>query len=139
VGRISSSAKYLAVALAVLLAACVTAEDLKKSQDSWLGASYEEVLRAWGAPSRSTKTADGRDWHTWVAESYPASGSSIGFGGFGFGRGGGVGVGIGMPIGSPPPPERCERTLIFLEDKVVDQQWNGPRELCYRSAKARGG
>ena len=137
-GRISNSRTFLTVVLAALLAACVTAEDLKKTQDSWLGASYEEVLRAWGAPARSTRTADGRDWHTWVAESHPTSGASVGVGGMSVGRGGGIGVGIGMPIGSPPPPERCERTLVLLDGKVVDQQWNGPRELCYRSAKPRG-
>ena len=127
------------VALAALLAACVTAEDLKKQQDSWVGASYEEVLRAWGAPARSTKTADGRDWHTWVAESYAQSGASVGVGGFSFGRGGGVGVGVGMPIGSPEPPVRCERTLIFADGKVVDQQWNGPVDFCVRSARPRSG
>ena len=119
------------MALAVLLAACATAADVKKAQESWLGANYEDVLRAWGAPARSTRTSDGRDWHTWVTESGPQPGPSVGFGvGGGVGRSGGVGVGIGMPIGSPPPPERCERTLVFAEGKVVDQQWNGPPTLC---------
>lgn len=122
------------MALAVLLAACATAGDVKKAQESWLGASYEDVLRVWGAPARSTRTADGRDWHTWVTESGPQAGSSVGFGigGMSVGRGSGVGVGVGMgmPIGSPPPPERCERTLVFADGKVVDQQWNGPPTLC---------
>ena len=119
------------MALAALLAACATKADVEKARDSWQGASYEEVLRVWGAPNRSTKTQDGRDWHTWVVESYPQGGSSVGFGMGGMvGRGGGVGVGIGMPIGSPPPPERCERTLVFADGKVVDQIWNGPPSLC---------
>jgi hypothetical protein len=122
------------VALAVLLTACVTAKDMEEAEQSWFGASYEDVLRAWGAPHRSTKTPDGRDWHTWVAEGGPQPGSSVGFGigGMNVGRGGGVGVGVGMgvPIGSPPPPERCERTLIFTEGRVVEQHWNGPPTLC---------
>jgi len=129
-----SNKRNLALALAVLLAACATAEDVQKAQGSWQGASYEDVLRVWGAPARSTKTADGRDWHTWVTESYPQPGPSVGFGvgGMSVGRGSGVGVGVGMgvPIGSPEPPERCERTLIFLDGKVVDQQWNGPPSMC---------
>ena len=130
----SSSRRHLAVALAALLAACATAEDVKKAQGSWQGASYEDVLRAWGAPARSTKTADGREWHTWVSEGAPPPPPSVGvgLGGFSFGRGSGVGVGVGtsVPVGAPPPPERCERTLVFADVKLVDQQWNGPPSLC---------
>jgi hypothetical protein len=130
VARISNS-KRLAVALAVLLTACATAEKMNEARDSWQGESYEEVLRAWGAPARSTKTPDGRDWHTWVTEAYPQGGSSVGFGvGGGVGRGGGVGIGIGMPIGSPPPPERCERTLIVVDGKVAESHWSGPPSMC---------
>jgi hypothetical protein len=130
VASTSNSAKRCAVALVALVAACATQKDMVEARDSWRGASYEEVLRAWGAPSRSTRTADGREWHTWVAEAYPGPGSSVGFGGFGFGRGGGVGVGVGMPIGSPPPPERCERTLVLANNTVVETHWNGPPALC---------
>ena len=132
--RTSSSRGYLTVALAALLAACATADDVRKAQASWQGASYEDVLRVWGAPSRSTRTADGRDWHTWVSEGAPPPPPSVGFGigGMSVGRGSGVGVGVGMgmPIGTPPPPERCERTLVFANGNLVDQQWNGPPTLC---------
>ena len=126
--------KPLMLALAVLLAACATAAKMEDARDSWIGVSYEEVLRAWGAPARSTKTPDGRDWHTWVAESHSQAGSSVGFGlggmSVGGGRGVGVGVGMGMPIGAPPPPERCERTLIVVDGKVAESHWNGPPSLC---------
>jgi hypothetical protein len=122
------------LALAVLLAACATAEKMNEAQDSWQGASYEDVLRAWGAPARSTKTPDGREWHTWVTESYPQASSSIGIGvgGASVGRGGGTGVGVGMgiPIGTPPPAERCERTLIVVDGKIVESHWSGPPSLC---------
>ena len=132
--RTSSSRRYLSVALAALLAACATADDVKKAQGSWQGATYEDVLRVWGAPARSTKTADGREWHTWVSEGAPPPPPSVGFGlgGFSFGRGSGVGVGVGtsVPVGAPPPPERCERTLVFADGKLVDQTWNGPPTLC---------
>jgi len=65
------------VALAALITACAT-PDMNKVQESWQGAAYEDVLRAWGAPNRSTRTDDGRDWHTWANETYPAGGSSVG-------------------------------------------------------------
>lgn len=122
------------MALAVLLAACATTKDVEEAQESWYGSSLEDVMRAWGAPARSTKTPDGRDWHTWVTEAYPQGGSSVGVGvgGMRVGGGGGVGVGVGMgmPIGTPPPPERCERTLIFADGKVAEQHWHGPPSLC---------
>jgi hypothetical protein len=134
VASTSNSAKRIVVALAVLLAACVTTKDMEEAEESWFGASYEDVLRAWGAPHRSTKTPDGRDWHTWVVESYAQGGSSVGVGvgggRVGGGRGVGVGIGMGFPIGSPPPPERCERTLIFVDNRVAEQHWNGPPSLC---------
>ena len=114
-----SNRTILSAAVVVLAAACATAEKMNEARDSWQGASYEEVLRAWGAPARSTKTPDGRDWHTWVTESYPQQGSSVGFG-----------VGMGVPIGTPPPPERCERTLIVVDGKIAESHWNGPPSLC---------
>jgi len=124
----------LIVVLAALIAACATTKDVDEAQASWAGASLEDVMKAWGAPARSTKTPDGREWNTWVTESYPQGGSSVGvgLGGMRVGGGGGVGVGVGMgvPIGAPPPPERCERTLIFTDGKVAEQHWHGPPSLC---------
>ncbi|HYL25537.1 MAG TPA: hypothetical protein VEV21_14195, partial [Burkholderiales bacterium] len=124
----------LAMALGLALGACATAADVDKARNSWQGASYEDVLHAWGAPTRSTRTADGRDWHTWVTESSAQPGSSVGIGvgGVRIGGGGatGVGVGVGMPVGSPEPPARCERTLVFDNGRVVDQSWVGPPSMC---------
>src|ERR671937_2626923 len=124
------STRSLTIAVALALAACATVEDVNKARESWQGASYEEVLRAWGAPSASTRTADGRGWYTWVTASAPQPGPSFGLGVGGVRIGGGsatgVGVGVGMPVGTPEPPSRCERTLIFADGRVVDQSWVGP-------------
>jgi len=131
--RISHNRRYLAVALA-LLGACATAQDVDRAKDSWQGASYEEVLRVWGAPARNAVTNDGRYWYTWETVGYAQPGPSVGFGlgGMRVGGGGGVGVGVGtsVPVGSPSPPERCERTLIFKDGVVVDQSWIGPPSMC---------
>jgi hypothetical protein len=119
---------------AIALAACASMTT-EKARESWSGASYEDVVRVWGAPARSGKLADGADVHTWVAEAGPAyrgSGASIGIGGFG-GRGGsGVGVGVGFPIGggSAAPPARCERTLTFRDGRLAEQSWIGADEVC---------
>jgi hypothetical protein len=134
VARISNSRRHLAMALVLLLAACATAKDVEDAQESWYGSTLEDVMSAWGAPARSTKTPDGREWNTWVTESSPQGGSSVGvgLGGMRVGGGGGVGVGVGMgmPVGTPPPPERCERTLIFADNRVAEQHWHGPPSLC---------
>jgi hypothetical protein len=133
---INRTKRVAAAALALALGACASAtvEDVNKARNSWQGASYEDVLRVWGAPARSTTTADGRYWYTWVTESYPQSGSSVGFsvGGMRIGGGGatGAGVGVSTPVGSPEPPPRCERTLVFDKGRVVDQSWIGPPSMC---------
>jgi hypothetical protein len=123
------------VALTALLAACATTE---KAKETWLGASYDETVRAWGPPARSGKLADGADVHTWVSEAGPTyrSGPTIGFGIGGFGGGGrtstGVGVGASVPIGqgSATPPSSCERTMTFRDGRLVEQNWIGPDEVC---------
>jgi len=131
---------WLAAALA-LLAACATTE---KAKETWLGASYDDVVRTWGPPARSGKLADGSEVHTWVAEGGPTyrSGPSVGFGIGGFGGGGrtstGVGVGASFPIGqgTATPPARCERTMTFRDGRLVEQSWIGPDEICTDFARA---
>ena len=114
-----------------MLAACVTMEEAKQS---WQGASYEEVVRAWGAPARSAKLSDGADVHTWVSGGGPTyrSGPSFGVGIFGGSGGGGMGGGVSVPFGSgqasAAPP--CERSLTFRNGKMVEQSWVGPSDAC---------
>lgn len=122
---------------AALVAACASTE---KARESWNGATYDDIVRAWGPPARSGKLADGAEVHTWVAEAGPTyqAGPSVGIGGFGGSRGSGVGVGIGFPIGSGSvaPPARCERTLTFRDGRLVEQSWIGPDEICAVYARA---
>jgi len=126
------------LALLVLLAGCATTE---KAKESWIGASYDEAVRAWGPPARSGKLSDGAEVHTWVSEGGPTyrSGPSIGIGGFGGSGRGGVGIGVGVPIGggSVEPPARCERTLTFRGGRLVEQSWIGPDEVCASYTRAK--
>ena len=121
--------------LFALLAGCASAPrgtgDIGAARASWQGAAYEDVVRSWGAPARSTKLPDGRDAHTWVSEtvaSRTAIWPSLGI----FGGSGGVGVGTGITFGGPAYGElhRCERTLFFDNARVVDQSWQGPADFC---------
>ena len=120
----------LAGLLALLLAGCATMADTENAKNSWHGARYDDVVARWGAPNREATLADGRKACTWVAEGgYGGSPASVGvYGGSG---GGGVGVMIGLPGGmGGTEPQRCERTLIFRGDVVVEQTWLGQPALC---------
>ena len=120
------------MALALVLAACATpGQDLAAARQSWDGASYEEVVRAWGAPARSTGLGEGREARTWLSEVNRARGviyPSVGV----FGGSGNVGVGVGVGTSYPFGAElkRCERTLVFAEGRVAEQTWAGPDDYC---------
>jgi hypothetical protein len=121
----------LTLLLALLLAGCASIE---KAKNSWQGAHYDEVISRWGAPYRSTKLADGSPVHTWVAEGGYSGGpaSSVGI----FGGSGGVGVGTSIIFGGGGgEPQRCERTMVFRNDRVVEQTWLGEPYLCSTFSK----
>lgn len=121
----------------MIVVGCATrTSDLDAAKSSWQGAKYDEVVLAWGAPTRSTRLSDGRDAHTWVSEttvSRPSVYPSIGV----FGGSGGSGVGAGVTMGAGGTGlVRCERTLVFQDARVVEQTWSGPDAAC---AKYRHG
>ena len=124
----------LVIAALLGLAACAT--DVVEVRESWYGATYEDVVRAWGKPTASTTFPDARQEHVWLTES-PASsssGSSVGVG-FGIFRGSGnvgvgAGTGVSVPVGGPSAPSRCERRMVFRDNVVVDQVWNGEPGYC---------
>ncbi|MDB5921438.1 MAG: hypothetical protein JWN13_374 [Betaproteobacteria bacterium] len=122
------------IAVLVFLAGCASTPngDVGAARNAWAGATYDEVVSAWGTPVRSTKTPDGRDLYTWSSETVASRGAffpSIGiFGGSGVGVG--FGTGVTMAPGAGGEFLRCERTLIFENGRVVDQVWQGPADYC---------
>jgi hypothetical protein len=68
----ASSPASWALALAALAAAACASTDggeLAAARDSWRGATYDQVLMAWGTPSQSAV-----DSHTWLSGTrYPAA------------------------------------------------------------------
>lgn len=98
---------------------------MDQARESWQGASYEEVVRAWGKPARS----DGQV-HTWYSETTRRPGGpSVGVG-VGGGSGMGVGVGVGVTFGHSGDPIRCDRIFTFQDGKVAAQRWLGPTDFC---------
>jgi hypothetical protein len=116
--------------LLFLLAACATSGETADPESGWNGASYDDVVRAWGTPARSTKLTDGADLYTWVSEGTGTRGRVSPSVGIGIGSGG-VGIGTGVTFGSGGgEPVRCERTLIFRDGRVAEQKWQGPSDYC---------
>jgi hypothetical protein len=132
----SSLIAVLAVALAVLAGCASRGDPVPEARNSWHGAAYDDVVLAWGTPTRSAQLSDGRHAYTWVSEaSLPRGGVSPSVG-IGIGRGG-VGIGTGVIFGGGGAElVRCERTLIFDGGRVVDQTWQGPAEYCNTFARA---
>jgi hypothetical protein len=115
----------------LLLAACAAPGENVGPDNGWNGATYDEVVRAWGTPARSTKLGDGSSVYTWVSEGVGTRGRVSPSVGIGISSGGGVGIGTGVMFGSSGgEPVRCERTLIFREGRVAEQNWQGPAEYC---------
>jgi hypothetical protein len=121
----------IAPLILVLLAACAAPGETAAPESGWNGAAYDDVVRTWGTPARSTKLTDGADVYTWVSEGTGTRGRASPSIGIGIGSGGGVGIGTGVTFGAGGgEPVRCERTLIFRNGRVAEQKWRGSAEYC---------
>jgi hypothetical protein len=126
---ISSPPSMLASLTLVLLAGCATTADVDKAKASWRGATYDEVVRAWGQPASQVTLDNGLPAYTWISQGNGGGfGSSVGvFGGSG---GGGVGISMPLPGMGGTISGQCQRTLSFNEGRVVDQIWQGTTQYC---------
>ncbi len=125
------TARIACLGWVLVLAACASREPAPDPRAAWLGAAYDDVVRAWGTPVRSATLTDGRQAYTWAWEgSRPRTGVSPSIG-IGVGSGGiGIGTGVVFGSGGGSEPVRCERTLIFEGGRVAEQNWQGPPEIC---------
>jgi hypothetical protein len=107
--------------LLMSIAACAAMDsELAAARESWRGATYDQVVAAWGPPARSA-----RDSHTWVSEDRVPQAQRSG--------GGTGGVIFGAPEGAAAI---CERTLVVQNARVVREgEWTGKPEFCKRFAR----
>jgi len=109
--------------------------DVETVKNTWRGTPYDEVVSRWGVPVRQTTLLDGSQVYAWVSErggsGYPGS-----VGVFGGSGGGGIGASIPLPGMGGGEYQRCERTLTFKGDRVVDQLWQGHPGFCSTFTKA---
>jgi hypothetical protein len=96
-------------------------------RESWRGASYDEVVAAWGPPGRSVQSGAQQN-HIWLTEDrVPAPQRA------------GSGAG-GVLFGAAPGDVamRCERTLVVQDARVVREgEWSGDPAFCKRFARPR--
>jgi len=110
-----SRASWLLALAASAIAACASTDEFAAARESWRGATYDQVVMAWGTPSQSSV-----DTRTWLSDdSAPRVQGS-----------GGVG---GMIYAAA----RCDRTLAFRDGRVVDERWAGDAEYCKRFARRK--
>ena len=114
--RAPSRASLSLASAALALAACASTDEFAAARESWRGATYDQVLMAWGTPSQSSV-----DSHTWLSDDSAPRVQ---------GSGGGVG---GMIFAAA----RCDRTLAFRDGRVVDERWAGDPEYCKRFARRK--
>ena len=115
---------FFAVAV---LAGCATIADVERAKASWHGATYEEVVAAWGQPASQTTLQDGLQAYTWMSQSAGYGGSVGAYGGSG---GGGIGISLPLPGMGGTVRGQCQRTLSFENGRVVDQIWQGTTQYC---------
>lgn len=116
--------RFLAALAAGGVAACAAMDsELAAARGSWRGATYDQVVAAWGPPTRNAK-----DSYTWLSEDRvpQAQRSGSGAGGVIFGG------------GPDAVAARCERTLLIQDARVVRAgDWKGEREFCKRFARPK--
>ena len=112
----SRASGFLALAAsAVAACASTTHGELAAARESWRGATYDQVLMAWGTPSQSAV-----DSHTWLSDDRPPRAPGVG------------GVG-GMIFAAA----RCDRTLAFRDGRVVDGRFSGDPAYCKQFARRK--
>ena len=110
-----------------LVAGCVTVADVDKAKASWHGATYDEVVMAWGQPAGQTTLKDGLQGYTWISQS---AGYGAEVGAYGGSGGGGVGISMPLPGMGGMVSGYCQRMLSFKGGRVVDQTWQGTTRYC---------
>ena len=123
------SSRFTLLGLA-LAAGCATIADVDKAKASWHGATYDEVVAAWGQPTTQTTLQDGVQAYTWISQGAVGSGYGSSVGVFGGSGGGGIGISLPLPGMGGTAGGECQRTLSFPEGRVVDQIWQGSTQYC---------
>jgi len=117
--------RFLAALAASGVAACAAVDsELAAARESWYGATYDQVVAAWGPPTRKA-----RDSYLWLSEDLVPQAQRSGSGGAG---------GVIFSTAPDSVAARCERTLLIQDARVVRAgDWKGEPEFCKRFARPK--
>jgi hypothetical protein len=97
--------------------------ELAAARESWHGATYDQVVAAWGPPARNA-----RGGYTWLSEDRVPQAQ----------RSGGGAGGVIFSAAPDSVAARCERTLLIQDARVVRAgDWKGEPEFCKRFARPK--
>ena len=118
--------RFLVALFASGVAACASFDsELAAARESWQGATYDQVVAAWGTPTRNAGDA-----YTWLSEDRAPQAQRSG-------SGGGAG-GVMFSAAPDRVAARCERTLLIQDARVARAgDWKGEPEFCKRFGRPR--
>ena len=123
------SANVIILGVALLLSGCVTNQQVDDRITPWRGASLQQLLDAWGVPTREQKVANRHYliWNDYQEDSGVDVGISVGGS---IGRN--AGISLSTLLGGTTEDNVCSRVVeIDEQQNIVGIQWNGEPSTCF--------
>ncbi len=125
----------ISACICVLLPACVTTQQVEERITPWRKANLEQLIQAWGIPTKEQKVADRHYliWNDYEQESGVDVGISVGGA---IGRN--AGLSISTLLGGNAEENVCSRVVeIDAEQNILGIQWNGAPSVCFDVTPSR--
>lgn len=129
----SNLSRFAIVFLVCFLPGCVSVPvaTVNERIKAWESSSYEQLLKYWGLPSKTT-VSNQIHYAEWVNLEHEEGNSSVSIGsGSRIGRGS---IGIGLTLfqlgGSD---DKCSRVVRYQKNgKIIDISWKGTQDFCFK-------
>ena len=123
------TASVIIVGVTLLLSGCVTSQQVDDRITPWRGASLQQLLDAWGVPTREQKVANRHYliWNNYQEDSGVDVGISVGGS---IGRN--AGISLSTLLGGNAEDSVCSRVVeIDEQQNILGIQWNGEPSTCF--------
>ena len=111
------------------MSGCVTSQQVDDRITPWRGASLQQLLDAWGVPTREQKVANRHYliWNNYQEDSGVDVGISVGGS---IGRN--AGISLSTLLGGNAEDNVCSRVVeIDEQQNILGIQWNGEPSTCF--------
>ena len=123
------STTVILLGLSLLLSACVTSQQVDERITPWRGASLQQILDAWGVPTREQKVGNRHYliWNDYQQDGGVDVGISVGGA---IGRN--AGISLSTLLGGTAEDNVCSRVVeIDEQQNILGIQWNGEPSTCF--------